>query len=191
MSRRDSPVKSQHGVRRKLPNGMLEVLTQRLADLQARRTPADTARVELAFRNVEPQQVPWIWGLLVERVPLAVGISGDALMFVNDTDDEAIWIDFGRLVRFDRSEQMARKERGLTGPIRPGVAVWGICVYSGSDDLDAVVASGRKLRDDELTSIRVALPFNPFTADLAKRLEAALAADGVPRSAHGVKPFLR
>jgi len=170
---------------------MIEVLAQRLADLQARRTPADTERVLAALRTVEPKEVPWCWGLLVERVPLAVGVGGDGLMFVNDTDDEATWIDFGRLVRFDRSEQMAHKGKGLTVPIRPGVAVWGICVYSGSDDLDAVVESGRKLRDDELTFIRVALPLNPFTVDLAKRLETALATGGVPRSAHRVKPFLR
>ena len=68
---------------------------------------------------------------------------------------------------------------------------WGICVYSGSDDLDAIVTSGRQLRDDELNFIRLVLPLNQFSVDLGERLETALVTDGVPRSAHRVKPFLR
>ena len=109
--RRDSPVKSEHGFQQKLSDDMIEALAKRLADLPAQKSAIDNERVQMAFRKVESGEIRWCWGVLVERVPIAVGVADKGLMLLGDAEDEATWIGSGRLVRFDRSEQMARRGR--------------------------------------------------------------------------------
>ncbi len=191
MARKDRPVKSEHQFRQRLDSDMIKVLARRLAELIAGKTDVDIDRVQAAFRKVEPGEIRMCWGRLAhEGVLVAVGVSDNLLMFLKEGEDEAISMRLARLVRFDRSEQIAYEGSGRNQVIAAAITFWGICAYTGPEELDTVLESGRQLRNDELTFLILVLPLNGFTVDLGKRMETALATVGIPSYLHRVKPFL-